>query len=184
MKQGSVPSSQRKPFQPFTSSSQMVPQQDPTTSANTSVSIPSGVTRPMLSHDQVGHMLASIAGPHERLDPCLVPILSRIADEWVEDLTKACVGLASLRLPLPGPVSQYPPPQHNSEIENEQSVEVTTADVRLILERTYGMTSIIGLPDTNLEERGARLKRTLRAKTGTDLHRSRMQVVKKAQGKQ
>ncbi len=84
-----------------TSSSQQAFYHQPQTSAQASQhhqQIQNAIAQPMLSLDQINDLLSTlIGGPSEKIDPSIIQILSRIADEFVEDMAKGAAHLANLR---------------------------------------------------------------------------------------
>lgn len=112
----------------------------------------------MLSFDQINDLLATlIGGPSEKIDPSLIQILSRMADEFVEDMAKGAAQLTNLR----------------------GSHSVSAKDVRLYLEEEYGIK--LGGYGGDPEEKAKMLKHETRSRTGTESHRQRVATVKRMQ---
>lgn len=115
--------------------------------------------------EQINDLLASIAGPNERLDPTLVPIISRIADEFVEDLGKISASLVSLRA------------------EPNSATLVEAKDVQCALENEFRLGNIPGV-SVEAEERSARVRRAVRSRLGTEEHRTRLATARRAANRQ
>lgn len=132
----------------------------------------SPIMQPMLSVDHLSDLLASIAGPNECLDPALIPLFSRIADEFVEEVGKAAASLAALRSVASA-----------SSTATSQPQQVEGRDVRFVLEEHWGM-HVAGLgAAAGAEERAERAKRVaLRTQrgTGTEAYRTRAAAAKRA----
>lgn len=97
----------------------------------------------MLSLDQINDLLSTlIGGPSEKIDPSIIQILSRIADEFVEDLAKGAAQLTNLR----------------------NGTSVSVKDVRLYLEEEYGI-KLSGYGG-DAEEKAVRLKQETRSRVG------------------
>lgn len=128
--------------------------------------------QPMLSVDHLSDLLASIAGPNESLDPALIPLFSRIADEFVEEVGKAAASLAALRSVAP-----------SSPAATSQVQQVEGRDVRLVLEEQWGMRLVGHGAAAGAEERVERAKRVaLRTQrgAGTEAYRTRAAAAKRA----
>ena len=143
------------------SSSQQAFHHQPQTSAQTSQhhqQIQNAIAQPMLSLDQINDLLSTlIGGPSEKIDPSIIQILSRIADEFVEDMAKGAAHLANLR----------------------NGTSVSVKDVRLYLEEEYGI-KLSGYGG-DAEEKAVMLKQEARSRAGSESHRQRVAAVKRMQ---
>lgn len=111
----------------------------------------------MLSQEHIAELLNLIVGPSERVEPTLMPILSRIADEFVEEVSRQAASMAYMR----------------------SAEKVGGKDVRLVLEKEWGM-QVEGGTET-VDERATQMKRVGKRRSGTEQHRIRVSAVKRAQ---
>ena len=112
----------------------------------------------MISLDQINDLLATVVGgPSEKIDLPLIQILSRIADEFVEDMAKGACKLANLR----------------------SSPNVSVNDVRLYLEEEYGIK--LSAYGSDAEEKARKLKQEANSRTGAESHRQRIAAVRRLQ---
>jgi transcription initiation factor TFIID subunit TAF12 len=112
----------------------------------------------MISLDQINDLLATVVGgPSEKIDLPLVQILSRIADEFVEDMARGASQLANLR----------------------GSSSVAVSDVRSYLEGEYRI-KLSGY-GSDAEEKARKLKQEAKSRTGAESHRQRIAAVRRVQ---
>lgn len=142
----------------------------------------------------ISNLLASIAGSHERIDATLYPLISRIADDFVEELAKAGANIAANRL---GVVNDAVPPSdsilasalQSQTYQNQQRTKTAASegsleakDIKLYydLEWERVMGPIATGLGVDIDEKAMKMKRETKNVFGTEAHVARVAAAKKA----